>query len=64
MPLSSPVPSVCCQDKQAVSLLGLHARLIDGITDIQPFRVMYNLSRLLINRSQKADPNISFSLEQ
>jgi glyoxylase-like metal-dependent hydrolase (beta-lactamase superfamily II) len=40
------------------------ARFVDGITDIQPFRVMYDLSRLLINRSQKADPNLSFSLEK
>lgn len=39
------------------------ARFVDGITDIQPFRVMYDLSRLLINRSQKADPGITFTLE-
>jgi 2-aminobenzoylacetyl-CoA thioesterase len=39
------------------------ARFVDGITDIQPFRVMYDLSRLLINRSQKADADISFTLE-
>jgi len=39
------------------------ARFVDGITDIQPFRVMYDLSKLLIHRSQKADPGISFSLE-
>jgi hypothetical protein len=39
------------------------ARFVDGITDIQPFRVMYDLSKLLINRSQKADPGISFNLE-
>ncbi len=38
------------------------ARFVDSITDIQPFRVMYDLSKLLISRSQKADPNISFSL--
>jgi 2-aminobenzoylacetyl-CoA thioesterase len=40
------------------------ARFVDSITDIQPFRIMYDLSKLLINRSQKADPNISFSLEK
>jgi glyoxylase-like metal-dependent hydrolase (beta-lactamase superfamily II) len=39
------------------------ARFVDGITDIQPFRVMYDLSRLLINRSQKADPSITFNLD-
>ena len=39
------------------------ARFVDGITDIQPFRIMYDLSRLLINRSQKADPNIAFGLD-
>jgi glyoxylase-like metal-dependent hydrolase (beta-lactamase superfamily II) len=39
------------------------ARFVDGITDIQPFRVMYDLSRLLINRSQKAGPDVSFALE-
>ena len=39
------------------------ARFVDGITDIQPFRVMYDLSKLLIHRSQKADPNTSFALE-
>jgi len=38
------------------------ARFVDSITDIQPFRIMYDLSKLLINRSQKADPNLSFSL--
>jgi 2-aminobenzoylacetyl-CoA thioesterase len=40
------------------------ARFVDSITDIQPFRIMYDLSKLLINRSQKADPNISFGLEK
>lgn len=40
------------------------ARFVDSITDIQPFRIMYDLSKLLINRSQKADPNISFALEK
>jgi len=38
------------------------ARFVDGITDIQPFKIMYDLSKLMINRSQKADPNISFKL--
>jgi glyoxylase-like metal-dependent hydrolase (beta-lactamase superfamily II) len=28
------------------------ARFVDGLTDIQPFRVMYDLCRLMINRSQ------------
>ncbi|SEM01937.1 Metallo-beta-lactamase superfamily protein [Syntrophus gentianae] len=38
------------------------ARFVDSITDIQPFKIMYDLSKLMINRSQKADPNISFEL--
>jgi len=38
------------------------ARFVDSITDIQPFKIMYDLSKLMINRSQKADPNISFKL--
>jgi 2-aminobenzoylacetyl-CoA thioesterase len=40
------------------------ARFVDSITDIQPFRVMYDLSKLMISRSLKADPNISFNLEK
>jgi 2-aminobenzoylacetyl-CoA thioesterase len=40
------------------------ARFVDSITDIQPFRIMYDLSKLMISRSQKANPNISFSLEK
>jgi len=38
------------------------ARFVDSITDIQPFKIMYDLSKLMINRSQKADANISFKL--
>jgi 2-aminobenzoylacetyl-CoA thioesterase len=38
------------------------ARFVDSITDIQPFRIMYDLSKIMISRSQKANPNISFSL--
>jgi len=38
------------------------ARFVDSITDIQPFKIMYDLSKLMINRSQKADPDISFKL--
>jgi len=38
------------------------ARFVDSITDIQPFKIMYDLSKLMINRSQKADPDISFEL--
>jgi len=38
------------------------ARFVDSITDIQPFKIMYDLSKLMINRSQKADPNLSFEL--
>jgi len=38
------------------------ARFVDSITDIQPFKIMYDLSKLMISRSQKADPNISFEL--
>lgn len=38
------------------------ARFVDSITDIQPFKVMYDLSKLMISRSQKADSNISFEL--
>ena len=39
------------------------ARFVDSITDIQPFRIMYDLSKVLISRSQKADPSVSFSME-
>ena len=39
------------------------ARFVDSITDIQPFRIMYDLSKLMISRSQKANLNLSFSLE-
>jgi len=38
------------------------ARFVDSITDIQPFKIMYDLSKLMIHRSQKADPDISFEL--
>jgi 2-aminobenzoylacetyl-CoA thioesterase len=38
------------------------ARFVDAITDIQPFRIMYDLSKLMVHRSQKADPDISFEL--
>jgi 2-aminobenzoylacetyl-CoA thioesterase len=38
------------------------ARFVDSITDIQPFKIMYDLSKLMITRSQKADPDISFEL--
>jgi len=40
------------------------ARFVDSITDIQPFRIMYDLSKVMISRSQKASPDISFSLEK
>jgi len=38
------------------------ARFVDSITDIQPFKVIYDLCKLMISRSQKSDPNISFEL--
>jgi len=28
------------------------ARFVDGLTDIQPFRIMYDLCKLMIQRSQ------------
>jgi 2-aminobenzoylacetyl-CoA thioesterase len=41
-----------------------NARFVDSITDIQPFRIMYDLSKIMISRSQKANPNLSFDLEK
>jgi len=38
------------------------ARFVESITDIQPFKIMYDLSKLMISRSQKADKDISFKL--
>jgi len=38
------------------------ARYVDSLTDIQPFKIMYDLSRLMINRSQKSDGYDSFEL--
>ncbi len=38
------------------------ARFVDSLTDIQPFKVMYDLSLLMINRSQKSERYDSFGL--
>lgn len=38
------------------------ARFVSGLTDIQPFRVMYDLCKLMIKRSQTNGKGLSFSL--
>ena len=38
------------------------ARFVDSLTDIQPFKVMYDLSRVMINRSQKNEREDCFGL--
>jgi glyoxylase-like metal-dependent hydrolase (beta-lactamase superfamily II) len=40
------------------------ARYVDSLTDIQPFKVMYDLCRLLIKQSQTAGPALSFALPE
>jgi glyoxylase-like metal-dependent hydrolase (beta-lactamase superfamily II) len=40
------------------------ARFVDSLTDIQPFKVMYDLCRLLIKQSQTASPALSFALPE
>jgi glyoxylase-like metal-dependent hydrolase (beta-lactamase superfamily II) len=37
------------------------ARFVSGLTDIQPFRVMYDLCKLMIKRSQTNGKKVSFS---
>jgi glyoxylase-like metal-dependent hydrolase (beta-lactamase superfamily II) len=37
------------------------ARFVSSLTDIQPFRVMYDLCKLMIKRSQTDGKNVSFS---
>ena len=37
------------------------ARFVSGLTDIQPFRVMYDLCKLMIKRSQTSGKDLSFS---
>ena len=37
------------------------ARFVSGLTDIQPFRVMYDLCKVMIKRSQTNGKNVSFS---
>ena len=37
------------------------ARFVSGLTDIQPFRVMYDLCKVMIKRSQANGKNLSFS---
>lgn len=38
------------------------ARFVDSLTDIQPFKIMYDLSRVMINRSQKSEGYASFEI--
>jgi glyoxylase-like metal-dependent hydrolase (beta-lactamase superfamily II) len=38
------------------------ARFVSSLTDIQPFRVMYDLCKVMIKRSQANGKNVSFSL--
>ncbi|HJX34160.1 MAG TPA: MBL fold metallo-hydrolase, partial [Desulfatiglandales bacterium] len=38
------------------------ARYVDSLTDIQPFRIMYDLSKVMINRSKESEGYDSFGL--
>jgi hypothetical protein len=38
------------------------ARFVDSLTDIQPFRIMYDLSKVMINRSKESEGYDSFGL--
>jgi 2-aminobenzoylacetyl-CoA thioesterase len=38
------------------------ARFVSGLTDIQPFRIMYDLCKLMIKRSQTNGKTLSFSI--
>jgi glyoxylase-like metal-dependent hydrolase (beta-lactamase superfamily II) len=38
------------------------ARFVDSLTDIQPFKVMYDLCRIMINRSRKSDKDSNFEI--
>ena len=38
------------------------ARFVDSLTDIQPFKVMYDLCRIMINRSRKSDQESNFEI--
>ena len=38
------------------------ARFVDSLTDIQPFKIMYDLSKVMINRSKKSEGYDSFGL--
>ena len=38
------------------------ARFVDSLTDIQPFKVMYDLCRIMINRSRKGDKESNFEI--
>ena len=40
------------------------ARLVSGLTDIQPFRIMYDLCKLMIKRSQTNGKSLWFSLSE
>jgi len=40
------------------------ARFVDSLTDIQPFKVMYDLCRVLLKQSQTAGSDLSFALPE
>ncbi len=47
---------------ESIALEG--AQFVSTLTDIQPFKVMYDLCRLMINRSRRNGDGLSFSLSQ
>ena len=47
---------------ESIALEG--AQFVNTLTDIQPFKVMYDLCKLMINRSRKAGKAISFNLSK
>jgi glyoxylase-like metal-dependent hydrolase (beta-lactamase superfamily II) len=47
---------------ESIALEG--AQFVSTLTDIQPFKVMYDLCKLMINRSRKNGDELSFSLDR
>jgi len=47
---------------ESIALEG--AQFVSSLTDIQPFKVMYDLCKLMINRSREAGETLSFSLSE
>jgi glyoxylase-like metal-dependent hydrolase (beta-lactamase superfamily II) len=47
---------------ESIALEGAH--FVNTLTDIQPFKVMYDLCKLMINRSRKNNETLSFNLSE